>query len=209
MASSSSAGKPDIADDEAMSAISAAGGLRAIRINKEKVSKLETRPMDWGADGRSRRHFFKQWEKTIQEMDGAVFRQSGYNIYKYLMEKLSHVLNTKRSIGMSGWAFAQARATDYVAGVVWADGSHAQLSPLIQPRAGEQWWPCIFLNDPFSLACPSQRAFYCPALAWMDARPWTVHEDRVREVFTPGVVIEELPESEVSSAANELEWHFL
>ena len=142
MASSSSAGKPDIADDEAMSAISAAGGLRAIRT------------MDWGADGRTRRHFFEQWEKEIRKMDETFFRQSGYNIYKYLMEKLSHVLNTKRSIGMSGWAFAQARATEYVAGVVWADGSHAQLSPLIQPRAGEQWWPCIFLNVSF-LACVS------------------------------------------------------
>ena len=43
--------------------------------------------------------------------------------------------------------------------------------------------------------------FYCPALAWANARPWMVHVSRIRRValvepHTPGAYIEELSSSE-------------
>ena len=43
---------------------------------------------------------------------------------------------------------------------------------------GELWWPCIVCE----IAESDELAFYCPALAWGDARPWGAHHSRVRSV---------------------------
>ena len=181
---------------------------RTIRVKKEKVTKV----MNWGESDPA--HFFNTWENEIKKMDpnwhtfihdlrglaiGSISnidlaRVFPNNVYRYLFAKVVYVVNTKKGIGEVGWAFAQAEPNDYVCGMVWADGTHEQSSPLAAPRAGERWWPCIFLKHAYSLEKPSQRAFYCPALAWQASRPWPVHTDRVRIVETPGPVIEEIPE---------------
>ena len=191
----------------------AEGGFRTICIKKEKVTKV-LKLMKWGDTDPA--HFFKLWDNEIQKMDpswrtfirdlrGCASSSGGSqpthvfseNVYGYLFAKVRHVVNTKKKIGQVGWAFHQAEPSDYVCGAVWACGSHEQSAPLVAPRAGERWWPCIFLKDAHWLSAnPTQRPFYCPALAWMNARPWPVHVDRVRIVETPGPVIEEIPEEE-------------
>ena len=191
----------------------AGGAFRTIRIKKEKVTKAQLPLMNWGDSDPA--HFFNTWENQIQKMDpgwrtfirdlrGCASNSGGAhpadvfpnNVYRYLFAKICHVVNTKKKIGEVGWAFRHAEPSDYLCGVVWADGSPEQSAPLVAPRAGETWWPCIFLKDAYSLANPTQRPFYCPALAWMNARPWRVHVDRVRIVETPGPVIEEIPQEE-------------
>ena len=193
----------------------AGGAFRTIRIKKEKVTKAQLALMHWGDSDPG--HFFNKWESEIQKMDPdwrTLIRHHAFpilpgcasnggdalladvfpnNVYRYLFAKICHVVNTKKKIGEVGWAFRHAKPRDYLCGVVWADGSPDQSAPLVALRAGETWWPCIFLKDACSLADPTQRPFYCPALAWMNARPWPVHVDRVRTVETPGPVIEEIP----------------
>ncbi len=59
-------------------------------------------------------------------IDGEAWRRSGSNIYKYVIAKVKHVMNTKCNIGCSGWAFSLAQEGDFVRDVVWADGTHNQ-----------------------------------------------------------------------------------
>ena len=56
----------------------------------------------------------------------------------------------------------------------------SQTTPLVQPECGEQFWPCICLNITPNVA--GLLPFYCPALAWQNARPWWVHVSRVRRL---------------------------
>jgi hypothetical protein len=192
------------AEDAEKVVVNMEAGGRTVRIKKEKVTKV----MNWGDSDPAR--FFKNWENEIQKMDpswhtfiqdlrgGADLVDHVFpnNVYRYLFAKIMHVVNTKKKIGEVGWAFRQAEPSDYLCGLVWADGTPEQSAPLVAPRAGERWWPCIFLKDAYDLAKPTQRPFYCPALAWQNARPWDVHVDRVRIVETPGPVIEEIPEGD-------------
>jgi hypothetical protein len=185
-------------------------GGRTVRLKKEKVTKV----MHWGDSDPA--GFFKNWENEIAKMDPTWHtiiqdRRGGAdlvdhvfpnNVYRYLFAKIMNVVNTKKKIGEIAWAFAQAEPSDYVCGLVWADGTPEQSSPMTAPRAYERWWPCIFLKDAYDLAKPFQRPFYCPALAWNGSRPWPVHISRVRYVETPGPIIEEIPEEEVEELPN-------
>ena len=168
---------------------------RVIRVHKNKViiTNHDMVLMEWGTDA-SRLAFNEEWRRTIAIMDGEVFQRSESNIYKYLIAKVKHVVNTKRMIGGSGWAFSRAQGSDFVCGVVWADGTHNQELPIQwaagkPSRADERWWPCVCLSEP--LLHTGLLPFYCPAIAWDDARPWMVHPDRVRFIETPGPFIEE------------------
>ena len=84
-------------------------------------------------------------------------------------------ISTSTSLPKAGWAFRGATPSQCICGAVWAHGTHNQSTPLGQPQAGEQWWPCIILR-----AAGPVVPFYCPALAWMGARPWKAHVTRVR-----------------------------
>ena len=90
------------------------GMERTVRVSKNKVAatwrdletapkaatEREIAPMDWGTTD-SRRYFYARWRQEIKTMDGGAFEQSGSNIYKYLIAKLTRVLYTKRQIGYS------------------------------------------------------------------------------------------------------------
>lgn len=82
--------------------------------------------------------------------------------------------------GHNEWMSRSAAPSHCIACLVWADGTHSQSTSLTAPLPGEQWWPCIILDvEPTSAGLVP---FYCPALAWQDARPWAVHISRVRSV---------------------------
>jgi len=156
-------------------------------------------PMKWGPDPQTQTDFFLEWRSQIVRNDPLVFNQ---DVYTYLRNKVTEVVNTKQNIKQPGWSFRATNSSDYVHCVVWADGTRNQERPLTFPvRPDEQWWPCIAIVDyPFPALVP----FYCPALAWMDARPWLVHTSRIRRVETPGPTIEE-----VSSELDEEDWMLL
>ena len=72
-----------------------------------------------------------------------------------------------------GWGAKQC-----IACLVWADGSHEQSTALVASQPRERWLPCIVLN-----VAPDSAGtipFYCPALAWQNARPRDVHVSRLR-----------------------------
>ena len=91
--------------------------------------------------------------------------------------------------------------------MIWASGKSeaAQCTPLDLDEPG-CWWPCLV-----SLI-PDHRGllpFYCPALAWMKARPWFAHPSRVWSAVEEideseseiGPVVEEIDESESETGA--------
>ena len=141
-------------------------------------------PMDWGRA--SATTFFKTWSSLIARHDPFYNHirsnsrghwWSSGNVYNYLIAKVFRVVNTVRRPGQAGWAFRMATPSDCIRCAVWANGSHDQSSPLGEPRGDEQWWPCIILPGGGTLV-----PFYCPALAWQNARPWEVNATRVRRV---------------------------
>ena len=166
---------------------------KQVRISKNKVTTLqqEITQMSWGTPN-SQRDFYDEWRITIDRMDRETFKHCGADIYKYLITKVRAVVDTKNRIGHSGWAFRAARDSDFVRGTVWADGTHSQELPIRYPtNENERWWPCVWLREPVNST--ELLPFYCPAFAWSNARPWTVHPTRVRIIETPGPIIEELP----------------
>ena len=64
------------------------------------------------------------------------------------------------------------------------------MTELGTPTSGlDTWWPCIVIWEENTL----ELAFYCPALAWQNARPWGVHVSRLRcrgslSLTTPSVL---------------------
>lgn len=166
---------------------------RRVRICRGKVTTIqwEVAQMNWGTPD-TRRDFYEEWKNTLDRMDGEIFKLCNADIYKYLVTKVKTVVSTKRRIGGSGWAFSEAQDSDFAYGVVWADGTHGQEQPMQYPTsADERWWPCVWLREP--LPHTALLPFYCPALAWSDARPWRVHPNRVRIIETTGPTFEELP----------------
>ena len=90
-------------------------------------------------------------------------------------------LHTKQMNGCRWcWQFLEKRQESCVPCCVWPNGSscYHQLKPSGSGCGGESWWPCIVCE----LADSDELAFYCPALAWGDARPWGAHHSRVRSV---------------------------
>ena len=77
----------------------------------------------------------------------------------------------------------------------------SQTAPLALNDSG-RWWPCIVAIDSNDTI-----PFYCPALAWQRARPWTIHRSRVsiepgsRTGLCPVRAIEDI--SATSAAHNE------
>ena len=132
--------------------------------------------MEWASS--SPASFFEGWQMEVKRNDPFCFDN---DIYAYLWAKVKEVVLTKRKIGQAGWAFFNSTHSQIVHCLVWADGSPCQTTPLSTPTSGERWWPCIIIMSSTS----SEQAhvpFYCPALAWSNARPWMVHISRIRKV---------------------------
>ena len=132
-------------------------------------------PMEWGEA--SPTAFFNLWKREIAMRDSEFFHRSGSAVYSYLIAKAFSIANTVKAPGQAGWAFRNATPSDVMRCVVWADGTKDQTTPLGVARADERWWPCIILRVDEEVV-----PFYCPALCWANARPWTVHITRVRVV---------------------------
>ena len=137
-------------------------------------------PRVWGQH--LKRTFYDGWRQRVTLNGcGHELAVCGNDVHKWLKFKVIQVVNTTRAIGQAGWAFSRSNPDDIVACVVWADGQScaSQSTPLFSGSVGwEQWWPCICL--PSYMPGQSVLPFYCPALAWASARPWTVHSSRIR-----------------------------
>ena len=103
------------------------------------------------------------------------------NVHQYIVLKCCRIVSTVSEVGQAGWAFYDHDLSWYVPCLVWADGKKgSQTTPYVQPEPWEHWWPCICLNITPNAA--GLLPFYCPALAWQNARPWWVHVSRVRRL---------------------------
>ena len=79
--------------------------------------------------------------------------------------------------GRAGWAWNTAiQSGEWIGGYAWSDGRscESQNAPLAVNELGCRWWPCIVAIDG-----NDKIPFYCPALAWLRSRPWTIHCSRV------------------------------
>jgi len=131
-------------------------------------------PMTWG--GATPAAFLAQWAGIIAVQDPHGKEEDPH---VYLIKKLFQTLETVRRPGSYGHQFWTAGPSSCVPAFVWADGSPQQLTEYGTQQLTEyaMWWPCIVL------VCDAQTPvlpFYCPALAWQQARPWGVHVTRVR-----------------------------
>ena len=160
------------------------------------VNAAALQPMYWGSQPLAATAFFTHWQREIAmhdlcfQAEQAADAGTPSNVYAYLIAKVYRVVNTVRAPGQAGWSFRCARPDTCIPCLVWADGTPGQREPLSELRGGEQWWPCIVIPGEGPLV-----PFYCPALAWANARPWMVHVSRIRRVVvephTPGAYIEE------------------
>ena len=97
------------------------------------------------------------------------FKQCGQDPHVYLVTKLFQTLSIIKRPGFYGWQFLTAGPSRCIQCFVYCDGSLGQLTELGTPTSGfETWWPCIVIWEENTL----ELAFYCPALAWQNARPW-------------------------------------
>ena len=181
--------------------------------------------MDWGPEAEAtKRAFLQRWKNDIKANgDGKLLAAAGDNVFKYLFNAVTDVVNSKSWKGMysgPGTQWAGAATTDVIAAALWSDGSRGcQESPL-DSGPGCQWWPCVVLNSELALV-----PFYCPGLAYPRARPkWAAHRSRLRFVAwlspqvapppvasqnfnTSTVTIEEVIESEPEDeASTDSEW---
>ena len=138
-------------------------------------------PMDWGPDPRTPTMFMAEWARRIAAQDRAFAAQTGGDgPHEYLVQKLFYTLKTVRGPRQWGWKFLNAGASQCVCCFVYADGSPTQLLPLGESRSAQEcWWPCLVIRE----ECEAVLPFYCPALAWANARPWGVHVSRVRSLM--------------------------
>ena len=93
-----------------------------------------------------------------------------------------------RTWGCTGWAWHEAlRTGQWVGCFAYCTGqsSASQPQPLESIDQWCQWWPCLVEFPPDSV---DVLPFYCPALYWQRARPWTVHSTRFAVESTTGRV---------------------
>jgi len=135
----------------------------------------QIRQMYWGEA--SREQFLAGWRRRIAFNDPT---WGGHDPHEYLVETLFKVVYQVKKPGQWAYKFMAAGPAGCKKCFVFADGSQAQqLTPFTETEQTifdwNRWWPCIVVYDPDS----DTWAFYCPALAWMRARPWGVHWTRV------------------------------
>ena len=123
-------------------------------------------------------------------------RHSGQDPHIYLVTKLFQTLSAIKRPDKNGWKIWQAGPSACVQCYVYCDGSPTQATELGTPTSGfETWWPCIVIWEGHTL----ELAFYCPAHAWQNARPWGVRVSRLRlrEILSPTTpaVLHSLPPS--------------
>ena len=139
-------------------------------------------PMAWGSANPV--SFLNHWARRIAVQDPLGFTQCGQDPHVYLVTKLFQTLSIIKRPGFYGWQFLTAGPSRCIQCFVYCDGARGRLTELGTPTSGfETWWPCIVIWEENTL----ELAFYCPALAWQNARPWGVHVSRLRrrEILSP------------------------
>ena len=199
--------------------------LRYLHVEVSYTTQTHQRlaqPMTWGSD-QARIAFESEWMKRIDQEDLSAFRSCKREIYLYLVAQLGQRLRTTSRIGQAGWRFHGKRVKDVHYGCLWGHGGKEQEAPLDESNVhdaelgGSSWWPIIWVepeheDDPMGVESGVDIAtiqvlvpVYCPGLAWQRARPWWAHVSRIREIVTPGVIIEELDEDQIVSDVFERE----
>ena len=128
--------------------------------------------------------FLNHWTTRIAVQDPLGFKPCGQDPHVYLVTKLFQTLSIIKRPGFYGWQFLTAGPSRCIQCFVYGDGSLGQLTELGTPTSGfETWWPCIVIWEEHRF----ELAFYCPALALQNARPWGVHASRLRrrEMLSP------------------------
>ena len=144
------------------------------------------------------------------------------DIWDYMDVKLQNGLGSWKSPGQAAWAW-RASVDPPVKGYIYTDGASQSSSttPYTSLEPFSLWWPAIFgIVGPDGLV-----PYYCPALAWANARPWFSHSSRAFAVqgevplfiFAPlppppppppssglSLEIEEAAESESSTSASSI-----
>ena len=125
------------------------------------------------------------WELTLSKMD----------VWYYCIRKLAQLIRRGNHIGQAARSFQPRQVRDLHYGYVWSHGGKEQATEFPTSgsvadimAAGSDWWPVIWVDVGGGSLVP----VYCPGLAWANARPWMAHCTRIREVETPGCIIEEL-----------------
>ena len=196
--------------------------LRYLHVEVSYTTQIHQRlaqPMTWGSD-QARIAFESEWMKRIDQEDLSAFRSCKREIYLYLVAQLGQRLRTTPRIGQAGWRFHGKRVKDVHYGCLWGHGGKEQEAPLDESNVndgrlgGSSWWPIIWVepeheDDPMCVESggdiQGRVPVYCPGLAWQRARPWWAHVSRIREIVTPGVIIEELDEDQIVSDVFERE----
>ena len=172
---------------------------RMIRVSEDKVTVVASFPhMDWGLRAsETKAAFYESWKHEIaRNGDAQLLCASDHDVHMYLYNAVKDVMSTKSWKGLCsgpGTQWASAAPANTVAALLWSDGSRgSQESPLDEgSQAGCRWWPCVVVPSD-----QTQKAFYCPGLAWNRARPrWAAHQTRLRLVawLAPGGAHDEPP----------------
>ena len=128
--------------------------------------------------------FLAGWARRIERHDPSWEGRFNEDPHEYLVRNLFQTLSFIKKPNPYGWQFLTAGPSRCIRCYVLCDGSPQQRLPLGATTSGfDMWWPCIVLWQEGT----SELAFYCPALAWQNARPWGVHVSRVRrrEILAP------------------------
>ena len=122
--------------------------------------------MNWGDRAiDTREYWVRKWQQCIQREDRSSFYAAGQDIYEYLRNKVTWVVQTVDDVGVAGEEFKYCSI--YVRGLVWPlDNDKEQLLPCLQIQPGEDWRPAILVPTSQSVV-----AVYCPWLAWSGKIP--------------------------------------
>ena len=160
--------------------------------------------MEWHCET-CRDVFLQDWENQARSMDPAGYTGCR-SVHEWMFQRMFIMCqNPPRHFGTIGWAWYNAiHSGQWIGGYAWCDGCScaSQTAPLALNDPGCRWWPCIVAIDSNDTI-----PFYCPALAWQRARPWTIHRSRVsiepgsRTGLCPVRAIEDI--SATSAAHNE------
>ena len=111
----------------------------------------------------------KTWELLRMNLGGPPL------IWEYIEYKLRRILAGTKRIGQSGWAWHETGVLCRGFACVAHCSDDSQRMPYLSGEMVE-WWPIIWLEAPHGgLIFPMM----CPALAWQNARPWSIHISRV------------------------------
>ena len=142
----------------------------------------------------SRAAFEQGWVQRVDANDPVWLQRGKRDVWIYLILKLAKLIRGGNRIKLA-WEFQPRQVKDLHYGYVWSHGGKEQATEFPTSgsvadimAAGSDWWPVIWVDVGGGSLVP----VYCPGLAWANARPWMAHCTRIREVETPGCIIEEL-----------------